>query len=420
MSELVTLEEAQRIALTAPRLKLKEEPCSIFEACGRVLVENIVAEEDMPLFDYAFYDGYALNSEQVRAASEQNPVKLKLIGRIYPSAKERLEINSDETVYVASGSIIPRGADTVARMERVHVEDGWAIIKQSVEPGDCIIRRGDNARKGQLILRRGQLLRPQEIALLCELNRYEVRVFSKPLVGLISVGDDLYRASIENPKGIYDNYAVLLSLLMEDFNVSTKNFGIIPDDPEVVVKKVKEAIRLTDFVAVLGGASVGENDLTAKALSNAGKELFHGVKVSPGKVSGLYVINEKPVFLVPCHVGSTLACYCLFIAPYLAKFYYESLTPFFKIRARLKSDLEGKERLCAIRFLKLNINKQGEAEAVDVKKPLGGSSLITTLTESDGYTIVPIGRSLRKGEWIDVHVVAKGSIFNIGMCRGQK
>lgn len=290
MKKLVSVEEARELVL-----KLREklyfnrgiETVPVQEALGRELANDILADENSPPHDLASFDGYALRSED----SKNYP--LKIVHRIYAGDDINTipELCCGEAMAIATGAFLPRGADAVLRLEDARVE-GDLLYGVQISAGTKVVKVGSNYKKGELILRRGQRLRPQEVAILHGMGIKSVEVFKRPRVAVFSTGDEICRGLLR------DTNAPLAMAFLREWDCEASYLGAVPDDFEATKKKFEEACSY-DAIVTSGGVSVGEKDYVLRAMQELGEVLLHKVKIRPGKPIAVGIINGKPVFALP-------------------------------------------------------------------------------------------------------------------------
>jgi molybdopterin molybdotransferase len=370
-------------------------------ALGYILAEDIYSPIDLPPYNVAFYDGYAVKSRDISSASASSPVELKVTGNIYKAGEEKgLYLERGQAIYVSANSPLPEGADTVVRMEYVEEKNGYILVKKAMDAGEDIVHKGEDLQKGDLILVRGQVIRPQDIALLLELNIHRVNVYRKPMVGILSVGTEL-KEKLSMGFPYPDNYSILLGESLKLMGAEVDILGVISDNPVEIREEVLEKTEVYDIIALIGGASIGLNDTTGHALEEIGEFIFHGTTLSPGKVSGVVKIRGKPVFLVPGHVGSAISCLYNFIYPLLMAKYLGGSSTLPKVYAELASDVPTKPRGYTFRTVSLKWIDD-KIYAFPHEKRLGGSTLLTVLTRGRGFILIPPGVKPSRGDIVEV------------------
>ncbi len=379
------------------------EKIPLEHSVGRVLAEDIRSEVDIPPNDQALIDGYALKSEDSLKASLDNPVRLKVVGKLYPwNTPNDLNLGRGQTIYVTCGAPLPKGADAVIKVENTILHDDEIEIRHSIMKGENVALACEDLKKGSLIFRKRDVLRSQDVGFLAGIGVRKVKVFKKPKVAIIATGNELYELGKKEPTRIVDNYALIISFLISKLGGIPIRLGIAPDDLSELKNKINEAVEKADIIATIGGCSVGEKDLVPDAINSLGEPgvIVHGIKVKPGRVTGFGLVKGKPIIILPGLIASTLAGFFLLAAPLIC-FYNglkrECLLP--KVKAKMDQDLEADEKL-HYRFLPVRlkqVNKNLRAELV-----AGGPGSLRRFLDSNGFILVSPGKSLREGEEIEV------------------
>ncbi len=414
--KLIPFEEAQRQLLKAACIKpLGHEETPVEDSLGRVLAVDIISSLNIPGEDRAVFDGYAVRSIDTQNASLKNPVYLKIVGKAFPGEPPS-QISHGQAIYTACGAILPRGADAIIKVENTRQLGEEIEIRSPVMPGENIGRVGEDVKAGELLFRKGHVLRPQDIGLLAGMGLNLVKVFRRPRIGIISVGDELIKLSEKHPLRMANNYALIISSLISEFGGVPRIFGIVPDDLNQIKLRISEALKESEIVATIAGCSLGTKDLVPDAINALGNPglVFHGIRLSPGKVSGAGVIDGKPIVMLPGHIVSAYAAFYLFLAPLIAQYYglnVESIFP--TVRAKISQDVKAKPISTFMR-VHLTHSKNGL-----IAEPIhGGSGVLTTLVKSNGYTIVPSGKELKRGTDIKVILFSRYEFGHILQSKG--
>ncbi len=372
----------------------------------RVLAEDIVSEVYLPDHDFAAMDGYAVRTQIIENASEQDPVELTVTRELYPSDNPTdASIQEFETMYVACGAPIPKGADAVVKVENVRREEGKIIVTSSSGSNRNICRRGEDVKKRELVLPKGRTIRPQDIGLLVALNREEVKVARRPRVAVLSVGDELVEPFKNAPDKIVNNNAYIVSSLVEYFNAEPVLMGIAEDSQQDITRKMISALEKADIIVTIAGCSVGLKDYVPDVIDSLGEPgiVFHGVAISAGKVSGVGVIRGKPVVMLPGHVGSTIATFYLMVVPLintLSGLGFKDHLP--RVRCILDGPVKAKpaiELILPVKVYRRDDGGGGQYHAVPLRKPL---SVLKNLADANGYALLPAGSVLEEGSSVDV------------------
>jgi molybdenum cofactor synthesis domain-containing protein len=399
--------ETQKQLLNAVRsTKLHSETIPLAEALGRVLAKDVFSEVNIPQYDKTFIDGYAINPQKTKGASVNTPVTFKVVGKLFPADyPTNTEVESGEAVYVACGAPIPKGAASTVKVEETRLKGDQIQVIREIKPGEGIVPRGDDVKKGALIFKKGQVLRPQDLGLLASIGLTKAEVLKKPALAILSGGDELIRQCRENPERIANNYALVVAGLASELGAVTVLQGIMADSLDRVQAKIGEALTQADIVVTIGGSSVGVKDFVPDAVNSLGKPgvVAQGILLRPGAVSGFGIVNGKPVVMLPGHIGSCIAGFHLFVAPLISQYVGlkgAGMLP--RLTAELTEEFDSGPQF---RFLLLHLIR---AEGKFLAKPVeGGSSALTTVVKSNGYAIVSPHTTLAKGSKVEVSLFGK-------------
>lgn len=403
---LLTPHEArQALARAYTPAPLGVERAPLMQALGRVLAEEVRAGTDLPAFDRSTVDGYAVRSADTARASSGAPAGLALAGEVLMGEPVEFAIAAGQAARIPTGGRVPDGADAVVMQEHVVRRDGAVAVERSVKPGENVVRRGDDVRAGDVILRPGRRLRPQDLGLLAGLGWGDVAVYARPRVGIIVTGDEL-EAPGRALRGsqIYDmNSYTLAGLVMQAGGVP-QPYGIVPDNLGLLAQRARQAHAESDVVVLAGGSSVGDRDVVVEAIGALDRPeiVVHGIAVRPGKPTILALAGGKPVIGLPGNVVSAMIIFDLFVRPVVAGLagLQASEGPGTAVRARLGRRLVAGEREDHVR-VRL-VEHHGELWA----EPLpGGSAIITSMVRADGTVVVPLNTTLDEGTEVEVRLL---------------
>ncbi|GAX89960.1 gephyrin-like molybdotransferase Glp [Effusibacillus lacus] len=383
------------------------EEVALYEAFGRVLAEDVRAAEDVPGFDRSTVDGYAVRAQETYGANESMPSFLDLTG-VVEMGGEAGSVGAGQAKYIPTGGMMPDGADAVVMIE--HAEEVGALLNvyKQVAPGENVIRRGEDVRAGQLILSRGHRLEPQDLGLMAAVGVSRVKVFAKPVVGILSTGDEIVPPETKQlkPGEIRDINTVAIGASLNSMGAEVIYGGIVKDQYEEYLARAKALFEKVDMLIMSGGSSVGTRDYTVQVMQELGEPgiLVHGISVKPGKPTILAKAGRKPVVGLPGHPASALVIFDLVVRRIVNRLYDRTPHPFDpRIRARLSRNLPsavGRSDYVRVRLEK----RDGEVWAVPV---FGKSGLVSTLTESHGVIEIPGPKEgLLQGEWVEVNCFA--------------
>ncbi|WP_297510882.1 gephyrin-like molybdotransferase Glp [Thermococcus sp.] len=392
--KVVPLEKALEVINSFP-LEPEVERVSLEDALGRVLADDIVSPINVPPFDRATVDGYAVRAEDTFMASESEPVRLKVVGEINAGDSADFELKPGEAVYVSTGAPLPRGADAVIQFEDVDREGDEVVIYKPAYPTLGVMKAGTDIPKGNPVLERGRRLGFKETALLSALGIAEVPVFRKPKVAVISTGNEIVLPGEElKPGQIYDINGRAITDAVRELGGEAVFLGIARDDKESLKKLIERGVECCDIVLLSGGASGGIRDLTSSIIEELGEVKIHGIAIQPGKPTVIGLVRGKPVFGLPGYPTSCLTNFTLLVAPLLRKLIGRE-SEVRKVRKKLAHkvfSVKGRRQ-----FLPVKI--EGE-KAVPILK---GSGAVTSFVEADGFIEVPENvEILEAGEEVEV------------------
>jgi molybdopterin molybdotransferase len=311
-------EVEQVLALIDGRLRpLAAETVSLQEAAGRVLAAAVVAPAPVPAFDRAAMDGYALRGGETFGADPYNPLEFQVVGEAYPGRPFAGRVEPGQAVRIMTGAPLPPGADAVLQAEAAEEVDATGAtcpllrVSEPVPPGRHVGRRGEDIAEGAEVLRRGRVLRPQDVGLLASLGASPVPVVRRPAVALVVTGNELLPCG-SRPEGfrIVDSNSVMLAALVRRDGGEPAPALLVPDTRDAVRAALLGA--RADVVLVSGGSSVGLEDHAPRVLAEAGELCVHGVALRPASPAGMGFLSGRPVFLLPGNPVSCLCAYDLF------------------------------------------------------------------------------------------------------------
>ena len=352
------------------------------EAAGRVLAEPVVAPIDVPAFDRAAMDGYALHGDETSGASDYNPLTFTVVGQALPGRPFDGTVPSSSAVRVMTGAPIPAGTDAIVPAEYADEREGEVHLTLAVGPGKHIGLRGEDILAGALVLDAGRRLRPQDVGLLASLGIAHVPVFMQPRVRIIVTGDELVEpGEVKGPHQIYDaNSAMLRGVIARDGGVVERR-DKLSDDPAAIRRAL--LAPGADVILVSGGSSVGSEDHAPQLLAELGELAIHGVAMRPSSPAGAGRIGDTLVFLLPGNPVSCLCAYDFFAGRAIRL--RGGRSPAWPHRSRqgvltrkIASEI-GRVDYCRVRCV------GDEVEPL----ALSGASILSSTTRADGFLIVP-------------------------------
>ncbi len=389
MLEVKTPEEVLRLIEKEFMPHGLRETVSLSEALGRVLAEDIEADEFVPDFDRSTVDGYALRAKDTFGCSDAIPAVLSIAGEVRMGEAAEVNVPRDSCAYVPTGGAIPEGCDCVVMVEYTEdYGDGTIGILKPGAPGMNMIFRGDDVFPGKTVLESGRVLSPQDIGALAAIGRTLVPVRTHLRVGVISTGDELVSTdSTPGPGQVRDVNSPMLEALLKDFGAEPVNYGIVTDDEKLLKEKTAAAAENCDAVILSGGSSAGVKDAACRIIDELGELLFHGIAIKPGKPTILGKIGNKPLIGLPGHPVAAFFVAKLFVLPLLAQLEGRKMRSW-PVRAELTESLNANHGRMQVNACCLE-EADGKLKAIPIRSKSG---LITQLAGADGYLV--IGRDL--------------------------
>ncbi len=362
------------------------------EGCyGRISATDIVCPEDLPAFLRSTVDGYAVNSADTFGASESLPVYITVKNDIPMGTVPDCKIEKLECAKILTGGMLPDGTDAVVMLEHTQTaSDEMIEVIKSVAPGENVIHRGEDLAANEIMIYKGSRLRPQDIGALAGVGITNILVFKKPVISVISSGDEIIPYYMTPRLGqIRDINSFTLTGMINECGGIALRKGIFRDDYETIKNILVGSILDSDMVLISGGTSAGSKDMVAEIINDIGKPgvLFHGLSLKPGKPMIGGIVNDTPVFGLPGHPVAVAICFDLIIKPVLSvlsglnndKFEHKTIKA--KISKNVASSAGREDHIRVIIE-----NKDGEFIAHPI---LGKSGLISVLTKAEGTVIIP-------------------------------
>ena len=361
---------------------LGNETISIEDAAGRILATELIAPLDVPGFDRAAMDGYALRGAETAGASEYNPLTFLILGQAMPGQPFVGAVRPGTAVRIMTGAPIPKGVDAVVPAEYATETACEIVITRAVAPGQHVGHCGEDIREGSSALDAGRRLRPQDVGLIASLGLAQVTVVRQPRVRILVTGNEVKAPA--SPKGQYEVYDansyMLRGLITRDGAVVDAQYRLGDERDEI-----RNALRApgADVILVSGGSSVGREDFAPQLIAELGELAIHGVAMRPSSPAGIGRIGETLVFLLP---GNPVSCLCAY--------------DFFAGRAiRLRGgrhvDWPHRTRQCTV--ARKIVSAIGRVDYCRVRIvdgrvdpiALSGASILSSTTRADGFVIVP-------------------------------
>lgn len=381
----ISVEEFKNILNSIQKLVKEEELVPLEESFNRIISRVITSNINVPHFKKSQMDGYAVIAEDSFGAEEDNLIELELVDTIQAGDIPQKLLSKGQCSYVATGAAIPVNSDGVVMVEFSDKQENRIIISTAITPGTHIIEIGHDIKKGEIIVKKDTLIDLATIGILASCGIKEVSVYKKPIVSLISTGNELVSQDIKELEigKIYDINSIVLKKAIENTGVQVNFLGIVKDKYEDLKNAMDEALDNSDIIILSGGTSKGEGDLGPRVLDDYKdiEILIHGVKIKPGKPIIFAKLDKKILFILPGYPTSALSCFYVFIDNFLRKM------SGYPLKERFSKDMEVGERIYST--VGRHEFKAVKIQEVDGKKKIfpikTGSEAISTMFYADGY-----------------------------------
>lgn len=384
----------------------KIESVDLFSAYNRVLAEDIFSPEDIPGFNRSTVDGFAVKAGDTFGASEAMPALLTLVGEIGMGEQTNIRLSSGQAAKIPTGGMLPEGSDAVVMLEYTQLLDEVTLCaERPVAPGENVVARGEDMKKGDMVLSRGHTLRPQDLGALAALGIREVKVVKPPLISVISTGNEVKPPGESiRPGEVRDINTYSICGQVKKWGGMPLPLGIVKDDFQEIYDAVKSALGKSDAVILSGGSSVGTRDHTVKVIESLGKPgvLAHGLPVKPGKPTVVAVVDGRPIIGLPGHPVSAMVIFEIIARPMISMMLGRDEdfggTKIFARMSRNMASAAGRQD-----YVRVKLERRGEELwAVPV---LGKSGLISGMVESCGLAhIPPQKQGVAEGELVEVEL----------------
>jgi len=364
---------------------VEEESVPLAQALGRTLARDITSAVDVPGFDKAAMDGYALRAAETFGASPMDPVSLRVIGEVLPGDVGDFEVGPGEAVRIMTGGAFPEGADAVLMAEHTTDRGDTVLVHDSVVPGRNVARAGEDVRTGDTVLKRGRVLRPQDLGVLASIRITELKVTRRPVVGILSTGNELIEpGSTEagRPHRVVDSCSYVLEGLVTQIGGLPRRLGILRDD-RAALREALEAFD-GDILLTTGATSAGKEDYLPGLLAELGELLVHGVNIRPASPLGFGRLGKALVILLPGNPVAAMVGFDFIVRPALQLQLGQRERRWNRrVRGRLRRKLAS--ALNRTDFVRVQVVDGGEIEPLRS----GGAGVLTSVTRADGFVIVP-------------------------------
>ena len=401
LGSTIPFDEALARTLDAATPIERTERVPLGAANGRVLAEDIIAQADVPAFDRAAMDGFAVRAADTSGASAEAPTTLRCVDTIYTGQAPARTIAAGECAEIATGAPVPPGADAVVMVEETDRADGSprrsiVRIMKAVQPRQNVGPQGADLRRGETVLTAGDLLTPSRVGACAAAGRAGVEAYAEPIVAIVSTGSEIVAPG--QPLGaaqVHDVNGTTLAAVVSMYGGVPRILPSVGDDLAALRSMLAAGVRSADILVFSGGSSVGEKDLVLDAVREAGDVLFHGIAVKPGKPTALARVGATIVLAMPGNPTSCLSNAYLLLVPMLRKM------------ARLPPHIP---RAVTVPLATRIVSTAGRHQFYTVRLVAGAaapafksSGDITSMSGADGYVEVPADiAAVEAGEMVRV------------------
>lgn len=388
---MTTFEEAYNIVIESAK-PVGSEHCSIEESLGRILATDVVSDMDMPPFNRSAMDGYACKREDL-----QN--ELEVLETIAAGESSTKTVGKNQCTKIMTGAAVPEGADVVIMVEQTEIISENKIRFTGKDTASNISRKAEDVRKGEVVLNKGQLLNPQQIAILAAVGCHSPAVSKKVNVGIISTGDELVEPNhIPGPSQIRNSNAYQLISQVQRVNANPVYYGIAKDDPEITETIINKALSECDIVLLTGGVSMGDFDFVPAILKkNNIRLLFEKIDVKPGRPTVFGTNGNNYVFGLPGNPVSSFIMFEMLARPLIFEmmgYHYQPNSVFMQLDENFQ-----RKKADRLMFVPIKFSEKGKLKFVEYH----GSAHLHSMTNADGIIFVPLGvTEIKRGELLHV------------------
>jgi putative molybdopterin biosynthesis protein len=399
---------------------LGSEILPLSQALGRVLAHPVHTDVDVPGFDRANVDGFAVRAGDTAGASAGAPKVLTLNGEVLtPGNAPEIEVAAGTATLIATGGMVPRGADAVVMVEHTETCEaagGPAIeIRRAVAAGQFISFAGSDLARGETVLRAGQILTSREIGMLAAVGITAVEVWRRPRVAIISTGDEIVAPGEPiQPGMVYDSNAAILAAAVEEVGGTAQALGIGPDDEIVLSRLVDQGLATCDIVILSGGTSKGAGDLCYRAVASFNDPgiVVHGVALKPGKPLCLAVTGGKPVVVLPGFPTSAIFTFHEFVVPVIRAFAGLPAAQAERLPATLPLRVTSEHG--RTEYLMVSLVRGAEGDALAAYPNAKGSGAVTAFSQADGFIVLPqYAENVPAGTPVEVQLIGRAHLADL-------
>ncbi|MBU1297653.1 MAG: molybdopterin molybdotransferase MoeA [Bacteroidetes bacterium] len=402
---MIQYHEAQKL-IEEHTKTLQPVKLPLMESLGCALAENIFTKTPIPIFDSSAVDGYGVKVSDIRNASKENPVVMKLVGEIKAGDSSKLKLSRGECVRILTGAPVPLSIEAVVMKEFTNQNGDKIIFKTSTKHGDNVRYKGEEFKKGDKAIATNTFISPAVVGLLATFGIRKVKVFQKPKVAVLVTGNELVQIDKKiKPGQIYDSNFYTLSSALKEMDIDAINLGIAKDDKNDLLKKISVGLESADILLVSGGISVGEYDYVQDIFDELRvKKIFWRIAMKPGKPTYFGVKGKKLVFGLPGNPVASLLVFSRLVEPAIQKVMGKLEHKPIILFARLEHDLKKRSKRLEFVRAKLNTTENGELTVSATKGQ--DSHMLGGMVEANCLIYFPMEMELlNKGTKVKVELI---------------
>ena len=392
---LVEVDEALAVAKSKISLEPPEvEFVPLEEAVGRITGRDIVAPSDVPSFDRSAVDGYAVQASTTTSATSTNPTELEVVGTSHAGSTpgDIMLIENGKAIELFTGSPLPQNADAVVMVEFCRRNGKIVNVTKPVAPWQNVSRKGEDFRLGEVVVPCGRQLHEWHIGALASLNLPHVPVYRKLRVAILSTGNELRDPGQElRPGQVVNSTKPMLKSIIRQRGFEPVDLGTVADEPLEIRNSLKRGLEEADIIITTGGSSLGEKDLVPDVINEMGKPglLIHGVRMRPGKPTGIAVVLGKPVFVLSGYPVAALVAFEVFVEPINDMILGVKRPPKAKIFGHLTRRVTTPVGVRS--YVRVNVTRESNGSFKVDPLRLTGSGILSSMTKANGILIIPEG-----------------------------
>ncbi len=389
---LMSVDEAVGIIAARVTPVRETETVSLAEADGRILARDLPAPLPLPPFTNSAVDGYAVRSGDVAGGKQTN---LAVTGRVQAGASAQTPIKAGEAIRIFTGAPMPEGADTVFMQEDVRVEAGHVIVPAGLRPGANVRPAGEDIAQGEITLKSGYRLRPQDVALAAAFGLTQIEVYRRIRVAVFSTGNELVSpGTAREPAHLFDSNRFMLMAMLGRLGCDVSDLGILKDEPASLASALKKVAVVHDLILTTGGVSTGEEDHVKAGVESAGSLVLWRMAIKPGRPVAMGIIGGTPLIGLPGNPVASFVTFVHIVRPTvlaLSGAVQQHLIPM-PVRAAFLYKKKGGRR----EYVRVSLRKADDGVLEAIKFPREGAGLLSSLIDTDG--LVELGEAVTQVE----------------------